>query len=106
VVFSLLYLAMCRLLGLIISSRRSESEKDAEIMVLRHQVRVLERRVRGRVRYRPADRAILAALSRCLPRARWRCFLVNPDTLLRGTGTWPGGGGVGGEHNAVRAGHR
>ncbi len=52
-------------------------------MVLRHQVRVLERQVHGRVRYRPADRAILAALSRLLPRARWRCFLVAPDTLLR-----------------------
>ena len=52
-------------------------------MVLRHQVRVLERQVHGRVRYRPADRAILAALSRCLPRARRRCCLVTPDTLLR-----------------------
>jgi putative transposase len=52
-------------------------------MVLRHQVRVLERQLHGRVRYRPADRAILAALSRCLPRAGRRCFLVSPDTLLR-----------------------
>ena len=82
-VFSLLYLAMCRFLGLVASSRRSESDKDIEIMVLRHQVQVLERQVHGRVRYRPADRAILAALSRRLPRARWRCFLVTPDTLLR-----------------------
>ena len=39
-------------------------------MVLRHQVRILERQLHGRVRYRPADRAILAALSRLLPRAR------------------------------------
>ena len=82
-VFSLLYIGICRFLGLVVSSRRSESDKDIEIMVLRHQVRVLERQLHGRVRYRPADRAILAALSRCLPRARWRCFLVTPDTLLR-----------------------
>ena len=81
--FSLLYLWSCRLLDLFASGCWSESDKDIEIMVLRHQVRVLERQVHGRVRYRPADRAILAALSRCLPRARWRCFLVTPDTLLR-----------------------
>ena len=81
--FSLLYLGMCRILGLVVSSRRTEPDKDIEIMVLRHQVRVLERQLHGRVRYRPADRAILAALSRLLPRARWRSFLVTPDTLLR-----------------------
>jgi hypothetical protein len=52
-------------------------------MVLRHEVRVLKRQLHGRVRYRPADRAILAALSRLLPRWRWRCFLVTPETLLR-----------------------
>ena len=52
-------------------------------MALRHEVRVLKRQLHGRVRYRTADRAILAALSRSLPRWRWRCFLVTPDTLLR-----------------------
>ena len=82
-VFSLLYIGICRLLGLVFSCRRSESDKDIEILVLRHQVRVLERQLHGRVRYRPADRAILAGLSRLLPRARWRCFLVTPDTLVR-----------------------
>jgi hypothetical protein len=52
-------------------------------MVLRHEVRILERQVHGRVRYRPVDRAILAALSRLLPRSDWRSFLVTPETLLR-----------------------
>jgi hypothetical protein len=56
--------------GLVVSCRRGQSDKDIEIMVLRHQVRVLERQLHRRVRYRPADRAILAALSRLLPRAR------------------------------------
>jgi len=106
VVFSLLYLAICRLLRLIVSCRRSESDNDIEIMVLRHQLRVLKRQVHGRVRYRPADRAILAALSRLLPRARWRCFLVTPTPCSGGTASWPGGNGVGGEHNAVPAGRR
>ena len=56
-------------------------DKDIELMVMRHEVRVPKRQLHGRVRYRPADRAILAALSRLLP--RWRCFLVTPETLLR-----------------------
>jgi hypothetical protein len=82
VFFSLLYLGLCRLFGLIRSSRRSVSDKDVELMVLRHEVRILERQLHGRLRCRPADRAILAALSRLLPRARWRSFLVTPETLL------------------------
>ena len=81
--FSLLYAGLCRLLGLVVSFRRRDSDKDIEIMVLRHKVRVLERQLHARVRYRPADRAILALLSRLLPRMRWRSFLVTPETLLR-----------------------
>jgi len=69
--------------GFVVSFRRTESERDVEIMVLRHQVRVLQRQLHGRVKYRPADRAILAALSRLLPRARRRSFMVTPETLLR-----------------------
>jgi transposase InsO family protein len=83
VAFSLLSIGLCRILGLVVSSRRTESDKDIEPMVLRHQVSVLERQLHARVRYRPADQAILAALSRLLPRARWCFFLVTPDTLLR-----------------------
>jgi putative transposase len=83
VAFSLLYIGLCRILGLVVLSRRTKCDKDIEIMVLRHQVRVLERQLHTRVRYRPVDRAVLAALSRLLPRAQWRSFLVTPDTLLR-----------------------
>jgi putative transposase len=51
-------------------------------MVLRHQLRVLRRQV-PRPRLEPTDRALLAAISRVLPRSRWSCFLVKPETLLR-----------------------
>ena len=81
--FSLLYIGLCRIFGLVLSGRQGESDKNVEIMVLRHQVRVLERQLHQRVRYRPADRAILAGLSRLFPRRRWRSFLVTPGTLLR-----------------------
>jgi putative transposase len=59
---------------------------------LRHQLAVLRRQT-PRPKLQPADRALLAAVSRILPRARWSCFLVKPETLLRWhrrliTGTW------------------
>ena len=81
--FSLLYLGLCRALSLVTMSRRREADKDVELVVLRHQVRVLERQLDGRLPYRRADRALLAALSRVLPRYRWQAFLVTPATLLR-----------------------
>lgn len=83
VTFSLFYFGFCRILGLFVSCRRTDRERGVEIMVLRHQVHVLERQIHARVRYLPADRAIHAALSRLLPLLRWRSFLVTPDTLLR-----------------------
>ncbi len=81
--FSLLYLGLCRVLSLVVSSRRCEADKDIELVVLRQQVRVLERQLHRRVQYRPADRTLLAALSRNLPRHRWQAFLVTPATVLR-----------------------
>jgi len=71
-----------RLLELFVLRLRSEREKEIEILVLRHQLRVLERQV-GRAQLQPADRALLAAFSGALPRRAWSSFLVTPATLLR-----------------------
>ena len=80
--FTLLYLGLCRVLAFLVRRRRCGAD-EVELAVLRHQVRVLERQVHGRVKYRQADRALLAALSRLLPRDRWKAFLVTPSTLVR-----------------------
>jgi hypothetical protein len=59
-----------------------DGTKDFEILVLRHQLRVLQRKT-GPPKFRAVDRAVLAAASRVLPRERWVDFLVTPATLLR-----------------------
>jgi putative transposase len=79
---SFLYVMTCRLLGLLLGGRRHEHAKDVEIAVLRHQLSVLRRQVQ-RPEFRPADRAVLAVLSRALSRSQWSVFLVTPDTILR-----------------------
>jgi len=72
--------AMLRLLP------RSDRDKDAEILALRHQLTVLQRHLgEQRIRYEPADRALLAALLRRLPRPKLHRLplLVRPDTILK-----------------------
>ena len=75
------YLGVRRLFELVVLFGRSDSSKEIELLALRHEVGVLRRKV-GRTRYEPADRALLAALIRLLPRSRWHTFSVTPDTLL------------------------
>jgi hypothetical protein len=76
------YLALCRSIHLLVLLARGDTRKDLEILVLRHQLAVLRRQV-ARPRLQPADRALPAALSQALPRFRWSCCFVTPDTLLR-----------------------
>ena len=82
----LAYLTLCRSIQLLARLGRGDAAKDLEILVLRHQLAVLCRQT-PRPRLEPADRALLAAVSRALPRARWSC-LVRPETLLRWHGGW------------------
>jgi SAM-dependent methyltransferase len=72
-------------LQLVLLRPRSESFKELEIVVLRHELSVLRRQV-ARPQLRPSDRLLLAAASRLLPRSRWRSFLVTPGTCCAGIG--------------------
>jgi len=80
--FALLYLVVRRLFGLAGGSRSEDLSKDVEILVLRHQLKVLRRQA-GRPQLRRIDRAFLAAASRALQRPAWASFVVSPQTLLR-----------------------
>src|SRR5437660_2660901 len=78
----LLYLIFARLCSWLVLLGRSSASKDAELLVLRHEVAVL-RRTHPRPRLDWADRAVMAALIRLLP-ARLRAHrLVTPGTVLR-----------------------
>ena len=82
--FRLLYLIFVRLCGWLALLPRSGDVKNTEILVLRHQIAVLQREVRS-PKLSWADRAILAALTRRLSTAHRRqlSLIVTPRTLLR-----------------------
>ena len=82
VLWSFAYLALRRVLGLLVLRGKTERAKDLELVVLRHELGILRRQVQ-RVDLQPADRAFLAAAGRVLDRRRWGSFVVTPATLLR-----------------------
>jgi putative transposase len=78
----LLYLLFCQVMSWLALLARSSAAKDVELLMLRHEVAVLRRRV-ARPRMDWADRAVLAGLARLPPRRAWRGLFVQPATLLR-----------------------
>lgn len=82
--FHLVNLVIIRVFGWLLLLGRSQASKDAEIMVLRHEITVLRRQV---PRSKPdwADRAVLAALAQLLPAVLRAHRLVTPATCWPGT---------------------
>ena len=80
-----MFLLTTRLAAWLRLARREERWKTAEILILRHQLAVLQRRQPRRPRLDWADRALLATLLAVIPKARRHGLhlLVTPDTVLR-----------------------
>ena len=83
----LLYLIFLRLVSLPVLLGRSFAAKDVELLVLRHEVAVL-RRGNPKLRLDWADRAVISALVRLLPKGLRLHRLVTPATVLRWHRRW------------------
>ena len=79
----LLYLIFCQVLDWLMLLTRTTAAKNAEILVLRHEVAIL-RRQNPRPRLSWPDRAVFAALIRLLPKQLQTLRLMTPATVL----TW------------------
>jgi putative transposase len=81
VLFSFLYLVLRLFLRVPSLGGDRERERELEVLVLRHELMVLRRRV-GRPKLRRSDKVLLTALSRLLPRERWASFIVTLELEL------------------------
>jgi len=79
------FLVITRLAAWLRLSRREQAWQTAEILILRHQLAVLQRRQPRRPNLNWADRALLTTLLGVIPKARRHGLrlLVTPDTILR-----------------------
>ena len=76
------FYSVLRLLLDVVDVRLRVRDREAELLLLRHQLRVVRRQVK-RPRLDVADQTIMAALSRRVSRAAWVGMLVQPETVLR-----------------------
>src|ERR1035437_7386339 len=78
------FLLITRVVAWLRLSRREEAWRITEILILRHQLAVLQRPCRPKLNW--AVRALLATLLGVIPKARRHGLrlLVTPDTILRG----------------------
>ena len=103
VIVSLMYQVARKLLAVPAVLLRRNAGKEAELPVLRHENAVLRRQLTAPVRYSPADRLWLAALSSLIPRRRWaQVFPATPATLL-GAAPPPDRAQVGLQHAPAQA---
>jgi putative transposase len=79
------YLLVVSALSWVRLARRQGAWKDAELLLLRQQLGVLQRQQVCRPRLRWSDRALIAALAGVIPKARWAGLplLVTPETVVR-----------------------
>ncbi len=70
-------------LAILIRSFRSRTELEAEILVLRHQLNVLRRKLKGRPPLTIWDRLLLVGLYRLFPSVLGAVAMIRPDTLIR-----------------------
>ena len=80
--WSLVYLVVRNLFALVWLLGQPRRSKELEILILRHELAIL-RRQSSRPMLMRADRALLASLSRSLPRPAWTAFSFKPETVLR-----------------------